>query len=301
MRTNTNILIVVNCTLSLPLNRSWNSSEVQFDVIQKPPQPNYNFKSLWYNETSDSVFTFGGEQSGLDTKAPVDLSTWKLTIDGNGGGDWSQNATFQDPPFSLGITRPFGGASAVNDKYAFYVDGYSSSKSSPMTQGLSDFVPTPGIVTYNLKDGIWSNTTDTREASRHEIFLWSGMESIPFGPNGLIMVFGGESSRPQKYTPGAEMRSMSNISLFDPVTKLWYHQTATSAGDRLPSSRIKFCTVGVGDPTAVNDNNSSYEMSVPHTNQLSASQGANLRLRFMYSGYNGTVGLGAEMYDEIWG
>jgi hypothetical protein len=73
-----------------------------------------------------------------------------------------------------------------------------------MTQSLSDFVLTPGIVTYNFKDQVWSNTTDTGEASRHETFLWGGVESVPFGPNGLIVIFGGESSQPQNYTPGAE-------------------------------------------------------------------------------------------------
>jgi hypothetical protein len=120
--------MIVNRTISLPLIRSWNSSDVHFNIIQKPPQPIYNSQSLWYDETSDSIFTFSGEQSWLDTEAPIDLSTWRLAVDGNGGGDWGRDATFQDPPFVLGITRPVGGASTVNGESAFYVDGYSSSK-----------------------------------------------------------------------------------------------------------------------------------------------------------------------------
>lgn len=263
----TNMFMLVNCTVVLPLSQSWNSSEVRLSVIQKPPQPVYNFQSLWYDGVSNRIFAFGGEQSWLDSKSAVDLSTWRLALDGNGGGEWSKNATFQDPPFSQGITRPFGGASVTDGKAAFYVDGLSSSKSSPMTQGLHDFIPTPGIVTYDFKSGVWSNTTDTGKFKTREVFLWGGMESVPLGPNGLVVMFGGESSEPQRYTPGANQRSMSKITLFDPATKLWYEQTATSAGDRVPSSRMQFCTTGIVDPTKMKDNTSSYEMLVSQDDQ----------------------------------
>ena len=252
----------MNCTLVLPLTRIWNSSDAPFSVIPKPPQPIYNFQSLWFDEVSENIFTFGGEQSRLDSKSPVDLSTWKLTLDGNGDGEWKQNATFQDPPFSEGLTRPFGGASVTDGTTAFYMDGYSSSKSSPMTQGLQDFVPTPGIVTYDFQNGMWSNTTATRKSKARETFLWGGAEFVPLGPNGLIVMFGGESSQPQSYIPGDEQRSMSNITLFDPVTKLWYEETANSAGNRMPSPRLQFCTVGVGDLITMNNDTRSHEMSV---------------------------------------
>lgn len=76
---------------------------------------------------------------------------------------------------------------------------------------------------------------------------------MTFGPNGLIVMFGGESSQPQRYIPGVEQRSMSNITLFDPVTKIWYEQIATGAGDRVPSSRLQFCTVEVGDLTKMSE------------------------------------------------
>ena len=254
--------MLVNCTVVLPLSQSWNSSEVRMSIIQKPPQPVYNFQSLWYDGGSNRIFTFGGEQSWLDPKSPVELSTWRLALDGNGEGVWRKNATFQEPPFSQGIMRPVGGASVTDGKTAIYADGYSSSKSSPMTQGLRDFIPTPGIVTYDFNSGVWSNTTNTGNSRTNEVFLWGGMESVPFGPHGLVVMFGGESSEPQKYTPGAHQRSMSNITLFDPVTKLWYEQTATGAGNRMPSSRIQFCTTGVMDPTQLKDNTSSYEMLV---------------------------------------
>lgn len=247
--------------------QSWDSSDVPFSVILKPPQPVYNYQSLWFDEISNIVFTFGGAQSRLDPKSPVDLSTWRLTLDGNGEGQWRQNATFQDPPFSEGITRPFGGASVTDGKTAFYIDGYKSSKLSPMTQGLHDFIPMPGIVTYEFHNGIWSNTTTREKTRTNETFLWGGAEFVPFGPNGLVVLFGGESSQPQRFVPGNQQRSMSQITLFDPITKLWYEQIATSAGNRMPSPRLQFCTVGVGDLTKMNDTTNSYEMLVLQSNQ----------------------------------
>lgn len=259
----------MNCTLVLPLTQNWNSSDAPFSIIPKPPQPIYNFQSLWFDEVSKSIFTFGGEQSQLDSNSPIDLSTWKLTLDGNGDGDgeWRQNATFQNPPFSEGLTRPFGGASVTDGTIAFYIDGYSSSKSSPMTQGLRDFVPTPGVVTYDFQDGMWLNTTAARKFKESETFLWGGAEFVPLGPNGLIVLFGGESSQPQRYIPGDKQRSMSNITLYDPVTKLWYEQTAASVENRMPSPRLQFCIVGVGDLTTMNDSNHSHELSVPLDNR----------------------------------
>lgn len=134
-----------------------------------------------------------------------------------------------------------------------------------MTQGLRDFVPTPGIITYEFQNGMWSNSTATREFKASETFLWGGAEFVPLGPNGLIVMFGGESSQPQRYIPGEEQRSMSEITLFDPVTKLWYEQKATGAGNLMPSPRLQFCTVGVGD-LRTNDNTHSYEMSVSPDN-----------------------------------
>lgn len=143
----------MNCGLCLPLTRSWNSSDVPLNVIRKPPQPIYNFQSLWFNKVSNNVFTFGGEQSRLDPKSPVDFSTWTLKLDGNGEGEWKQNATSQDSPFSDGITRPFGGVSVTDGKTAYYIDGHSSLKSSSMAQGLCTFIPTPGVVKYEFQTG----------------------------------------------------------------------------------------------------------------------------------------------------
>lgn len=54
---------------------------------------------------------------------------------------------------------------------------------------------------------------------------------------------------------------MSVINLFDPVSKIWYKQAASGS---IPSSRLWFCTAGVGDNRPVTGSNSTgtYEMYV---------------------------------------
>jgi len=162
--------------------------------------PPFNFQSLYYDGMRQEINTFGGELSYLSSTS-ADLSIWKLALDGKGGGTWTQNNTSKDPPFSAGITRPLGGVSASNNETAFYLGGYSSSRSSPATRNLTSFVPTPGLVEFDTKTREWTNNTDTKSISPSGTFMWGAMESVPFGPNGLMVVFGGETSDSTEYVP----------------------------------------------------------------------------------------------------
>jgi hypothetical protein len=205
----------------LPLDKDWDPSFVQYNAIVKPSMPPYNFQSLFYDGVRQEINTFGGELSYLSsnsadlskyelvldgTGGSADLSIWKLALDGKGGGTWTQNDTSKDPPFSAGITRPLGGVSAMNNETAFYLGGYSSSHSSPATRNLTSFVPTPGLVEFDTKTREWTNNTDTRSLSPSGTFMWGAMESIPFGPNGLMVVFGGETSSRTEYVPVSRHR-----------------------------------------------------------------------------------------------
>lgn len=61
---------------------------------------------------------------------------------------------------------------------------------------------------------------------------------------------------------------MSKITLLDPVPKRWHEQIATSAGNRMPSPKLHFCTLGIGELTKSNDNKRSYERSVFADNDI---------------------------------
>ena len=205
-----------------------------------------------------------------------------MELNGGGGGTWYQNTSYGEPPFTQpGITRPFGGASTQNNNIAWYLGGYSSSHSSPQTQNQDCFIPTPGLVEYHFDHGTWANSTiGITNVGEAGSFEWGGLEYVPFGPNGLLVIWGGETSNATKYTPGYQERPMNQVTLLDPITKQWYQQNTTGTA---PSPRNRFCIVGVADPRPVSsvNNTGTYEI-------------------FMYAGYSGTLGAGAEQYDEVW-
>ena len=82
----------------------------------------YNRASLWYDQPHDWFYEFGGEHSKLSPIRP-DLSIWKYDLD---NGTWALNTTMVSPPWSEGMTRPSGGASATTKDAAFYLGGYSN-------------------------------------------------------------------------------------------------------------------------------------------------------------------------------
>ncbi|KAI4257003.1 MAG: hypothetical protein LQ352_001831 [Teloschistes flavicans] len=270
----------LNVTLSLPLAESWTPDKVRFNVIIKPGMPLWNFQSLWHDATDDSLWAFGGEISLLGSLNP-DLGIWNFKLNGGGGGTWTQKSNFRGAPWNQNITRPLGGAGRSTNSTGFLLGGYSSARSSPFTGDLAGFVPTPGLLTYSFDNGTWANVTDTPNLSSSGAVEWPGMELVPFGPNGLMVVIGGETSDLTSYTPGGEERSMTEITLFDPVTLRFYKQTAT--GDEVPSQRNRFCTASVGDDSKNTDGSPSGSYEI-----------------YVYGGYGGNLGAGAEQYDEIW-
>lgn len=251
-------------------------------AISKPEGPVFDYSTLWYDQTTNkSIYAFGGEQSKLDNHQ-LDLSVWRLDLDGQGSGTWSQNATAQSAPFSHGITRPSGGGGTFSKNAAYYVGGYENSRTSPQSQGLGANVPLPGVVSYNFTTRSWSNSSQgINNLSPTGSFEFGAIQPVPFGPNGLLAMFGGETSNSSAYAPGDE-RTMSMITLLDPVTNQWYQQN--TSGSAAPLGRSKFCYVGIGDDTAL-------QGSDPPTGTYEI---------FMYGGYDGSLGAEQQQFDELW-
>lgn len=273
----------VNCTLSFPLHSWNNATNVNFSAIIKPAAPTYNVASLWHDESENSLYSFGGDESWLD-KTPLDLAVWKFQPNSGGGGAWSKNTTYSSSPWAgaPGITRPAGGAYTYTNKTAFYLGGYTSDHTSPQTQNQLGFVPTPGLVTYSFDNGSWTNSTaGFNNLGGEGSWEWGGMEYIPtFGPNGIVVMWGGETSNTTSYVFGAQLRTMNEITLLDPVTQQWYTQNVTGT---VPSPRSRFCSMHVADsrPISTANNTGTHEI-------------------YMYAGFNGVLGAGNEVYDEIW-
>lgn len=160
----------------------------QYGAIPKPAAPTYDFWTIWYDEASESLYSFSGEESYLGIKPKV-LALWKLSIDGKGSETWTQNTSYGDPPFYQGLTRPLGGAAACTSDTGFYLGGYSSDHSGPATQDLHSFISTPGLVSYDSKTRTWSNTTTgLLDLSPTGLLPMGRSGTHSFGPNGLLAI-----------------------------------------------------------------------------------------------------------------
>lgn len=286
----------VNGTLSLNLATGWTDPRsIQFLAFPKPESAIYNYGTLWHDRKRNEIFSFGGEESYLDSGssnasyAPfVDRSTYKFLPTNDGRGTWTLNSSHSDPPFSEpGLTRSFGGVSAQSDTSAFWLGGYASNHSSDVYRdaGILDFIPTPGLVTYEFAAGAWTNTTldpSLPLGIPNGSVEWAGMEWLPkFGPNGMLVIWGGETTTNlSMYLPTTLMRPMNNIALYDPVEKLWYAQQISGIA---PSVRSRFCSVSASDPS-------------PGSNSTTGTHEI-----YMYGGlYTGLFTQAAKQYDEIW-
>jgi len=248
-------VISVDQTLAIDLSFSWTNSTVDFVATNKSSAPSINFQALWHDPDENVLYSFGGESTWLPPISgnPPPLSVWKFAPDDRGGGRWSENTTSSDPPFSDGLIRPFGGSTTSSNNTAFYLGGYSSKQSSPKRSSGLDFIPARGIISYSYRNGSWSNDT-AAGYSQYATAEWGGVQFVPsLGPEGVLVMFGGDTSTATAYSPGEYLRPMTNITVYEPRSRTWYYQNAT--GDSLPAARIRMCVVGVQESS-----NSSYEM-----------------------------------------
>lgn len=241
-----------------------------------------------YDQSNSSFYVFGGEKSELDPLA-VDLSVQEFQLNNGGGGTWQENTTALQPPFAdnPGIGRPVGGGFTQTNQTAFYLGGYINSRSTPLVYDFFASIPAPGLITYDFASGAWTNsTTGLTNLDSQGNFYYGGMEFLPtFGPNGLILIWGGDTSNNTLYWTGSSpQRPMNTMTLLDPVTRDWYTQAIPG---EVPSSRAKFCAIHVAD-------------SRPLKSEAKNATGSGSHDIYMYAGYNGNLTAGNEQFDEVW-
>ncbi|KAI9774109.1 MAG: hypothetical protein M1840_005202 [Geoglossum simile] len=245
----------LNQTLSLDFSKSWDNNTLPaVKTIDKGLCPSLNEIQLWPNPANNTFYAYGGQLSYLVPFAGVSTvpleSFWAFKADSNGGGSWSQLDTSDNPAW-ISLTRTAGGLWATSPSTGYNLGGYSGSRTSQRTS-IDGFIPIPGLQTYSYTTGEWSN----RSAIGYSKFGTAqagGMVHVPtWGPSGLLVMVGGQTSPLNLWSDGGTMVPMSNITVFEPKSQTWYHQIAS--GD-VPSQRNRFCIVG-----ARGGDNSTYEI-----------------------------------------
>ena len=141
-----------------------------------------------------------------------------------------------------GLTRPDLAAAATVDNTGFMIGGHMDSHSSQASLDDSGDEFIPGIVSYNITSGFFSNDTAPQNVTNAFLAPVSN-----FGPSGLLISAGhGEYS-------STAPNSITNVTIYEPLGKTWHTQSTTG---NAPTLRDSACTVGLpGD-------NRTYEMSV---------------------------------------
>lgn len=245
------LTLPVNSTLSIDISKSWTTKNVTIRTIHKPGPAKANVV-LWKDEAAGVFYSWGGKfPNGRNITANPEL--WKFTADGNGGGSWSLvDAGTRDLPSAE------DGAWTSTPDTGFVVGGIVHGYTRINFHGQLEVLT--GMMTFNLKKPAWSSGTVGFSPLGANGLVYTSAEYVPvFGPNGIIMLFGGYSPPTPPLVADFSKSygrpiDMENLTFFDPVTKQAFWQKTTGTIPTTP--RGEFCAVGF--PT----NNGGFDMSV---------------------------------------
>jgi hypothetical protein len=234
-------LTLVNTTISISLSTSWTTSSVVGISNDKPEGFDYSRKpAMWYDPVDGSVSSWGGfTYSNANSQ-----TLWAFRPDGQGGLVWEQKYS-PNSSFWTNFTSS-GGSLLATTPLGFYSLGGALE---------SNRIPTfvmPGLVVYDFQDKTWSNLSTTAYSSCGCAVLGQAQFIPRFGEDGILAILGGDSPDDHNYQMGGSIRDLSNITVYDIHSQVWYHQRAT--GD-VPPPREQFCMVG-----AQGTDNSTYEL-----------------------------------------
>lgn len=266
-----------NRTWIIDLSESWTNASVQpASVIRAREQPRLMYESLWYDPTTESVYSFGGEWNrdggavvSSESTAPLEDSIWQFTLNKyHSSGEWSEALGPQGTkrPFPSDISSSIHGATASDGRQAYYL-GARTSNYSTNKAGNTTLHSLPGLITFDFATATLENSTNdgsyfasTLGEISTEITASSAeaglMTYIPsFGTEGILVTVGG-----LEVDDGGQIKQWANnVTIYDPSKRLWHYQRAT--GD-IPKMRQYlwyrgYCAFGAYDSSL-----STYDMYV---------------------------------------
>ncbi|KAH6689527.1 hypothetical protein F5X68DRAFT_274675 [Plectosphaerella plurivora] len=212
----------VNHTLSIDLSQSWATEDVEIRQIPKS-SPSHVLQAQFTDPNSDTFYIWGGYNLNKTESArerPSDF--WKFKADGNGGGSWTNEV--QRSNVFQGLQRVQAGAHVTTADSGFYFGGAATAPSNEDAHS-----PVPGYVRFNLtaNDLDWRNVTDAPYSETGTLYGGTATWIPTFGPNGLIMLLGGQSGGIGN-SGRVEYMRMDIVYFMDPVTGRWSSQSTSA-------------------------------------------------------------------------
>ena len=237
-------LAPTNVTLAIDLSKSWAPSSIDIQVYSKTNgPPSLNYGKLWASADGKSFYAYGGVPGLAPNNHPPNPpnSLWQFS-----DGGWTE-VTQPNGNLFPSLTRPAVSLAASGNGVGYMLGGYDSLHNVTFDPNRP-WTPVPGILSYNMTTGAWTNSSATGFSQAGTAFV-GALEFVPiFGSNGLLIAMGGETSSSSGWWDvGQNLNSFANISVYDPSTQTWYWQNATGytgPGD-IPGGSSMFCYAGV--------------------------------------------------------
>ncbi|KAG5753169.1 hypothetical protein H9Q70_004224 [Fusarium xylarioides] len=229
----------VSLTLSIPLDESWTNDTVVFTESDKGPSPYLKQPALWVDEERSMIYSWGGQGSYKNTSSAGDHHLYAFEAD-DGKGGWSIHDPEDDTLFSS-LYRTVREAYTTCHGVGYHLGGYGERRTDErFTDGSYVERPLDGLLTYSMTTQKWTNES----TKALDYATWSERATcIPsIGSSGLLIFMGGAKVKMPAFRNASEPVSFTNITMFDPSSKLWYYQQTSGVS---PDPRVDFCSVGV--------------------------------------------------------
>lgn len=150
-----------------------------------------------------------------------------------------------DNPIAAQQNPTFGSAFTASNENFYSLGGVQSGVTNTSLAGL---------LTYTSNTNTWNNLSSAGATPSGFSVQAEAVFMPNFGNAGLLAILGGDSPSNQTYVyeEGVALVQMDNITIYDPDTGIWYHQTATG---QIPPPRSEYCAIG-----AAPADNGTFEM-----------------------------------------
>lgn len=242
------LTVAVNHTIAIDLSKSWKTSSIPYKITNTTSSfPTARKPSIWYDENSDLVYSFGGSPySNIANIATV----WAFKPDGNGNALWQTVVHETDSVWNT-ISWAFGALTATSNDSFYSLGGIRPPDS--LTFGAPTFAY-PGMAIFDFQLNQWKNASSADYKPQGYGILGQA-EFIPiFGKKGIIIFVGGNAPTIPfwPYSRGSSLADMTTVNVFDIDSDNWLQQKTT--GD-IPHGRYAFCMAGAGE-----NGSGSYEL-----------------------------------------
>ena len=199
--------------------------------------PVVNQEALWLDAENKTIYAYNGGISNSEPNWFLDSTTPANGLWQFDGNSWRSSYISPSSIFSS-LNRVTSAIYAYGNGLGFALGGVQSLSTQTGDFGtIFDHTYVPGMVIYNTKTQDWYNVSTTAYTSTGITLSGAGLFVPPFGPKGLLFVFGGQFGE----SDSLQLTQFDYTWFYEPYSDTWSRQKVM--GD-IPAVRTGQCVVG---------------------------------------------------------